>query len=76
MYLTGSIFIYAEAVAFEHLIILVYAAIVSLLQHLGVVFLEEPALRERFGESFQRYCDEVPRWLPRLRPATVNSGAE
>jgi protein-S-isoprenylcysteine O-methyltransferase Ste14 len=28
---------------------------------------EEPALMRRFGPDYERYMDEVPRWLPRLR---------
>jgi protein-S-isoprenylcysteine O-methyltransferase Ste14 len=28
---------------------------------------EEPALVRRFGVDYQRYMEEVPRWLPRLR---------
>ena len=33
--------------------------------HLFVVFYEEPALKQRFGFSYERYCSEVSRWLPR-----------
>lgn len=29
---------------------------------------EEPALKERFGEPYVRYCQNVPRWIPRLTP--------
>jgi protein-S-isoprenylcysteine O-methyltransferase Ste14 len=29
---------------------------------------EEPRIRERFGDAYLRYCQAVPRWLPRLRP--------
>lgn len=42
----------------------------------GIVFawyqvarVEEPLLRERFGDSYLQYCRRVPRWLPfRRRP--------
>ena len=27
---------------------------------------EEPALEKRFGETYQRYKQNVPRWIPRL----------
>jgi protein-S-isoprenylcysteine O-methyltransferase Ste14 len=27
---------------------------------------EEPALRGRFGEAYVRYCQNVPRWIPRV----------
>lgn len=30
--------------------------------------LEERELRARFGRSYRRYCDLVPRFVPRLRP--------
>jgi len=33
--------------------------------HLRVVRGEEPALRRRFGQSYDEYCRRVPRWLPR-----------
>ncbi len=32
-----------------------------------VVLLEERELRERFGEEYERYSREVPRFVPRLR---------
>jgi protein-S-isoprenylcysteine O-methyltransferase Ste14 len=58
--------IWAEALYFASLGILVYAAVISLTGHLLVVYIEEPELRERFGESYEAYCRRVPRWLPRL----------
>ena len=33
--------------------------------HLFVVFYEERALKRRFGASYEHYCSEVSRWLPR-----------
>ena len=33
-----------------------------------VVRMEEPALRRLFGEEFEEYCRQVPRWIPRLTP--------
>jgi len=32
-----------------------------------VVILEEHELRKRFGSTYDRYCREVPRFIPRLR---------
>jgi protein-S-isoprenylcysteine O-methyltransferase Ste14 len=29
---------------------------------------EEPALIRRFGDDYERYIEQVPRWLPRLPP--------
>lgn len=55
-----------EAVAFDALQILAYAAILFLVIHVFIVFIEEPGLKRRFGESYKAYCQAVPRWLPRL----------
>ena len=39
-----------------------YAALLMVVFHLGVVLSEEPDLRQRFGESYDAYCQNVPRW--------------
>ncbi len=44
--------------------VVAYAAAISAAAHLLVVFVEEPELRKRFGESYEEYCRNVPRWLP------------
>jgi protein-S-isoprenylcysteine O-methyltransferase Ste14 len=44
------------------------AVALLLVFHLVVIFLEEPGLERRFGESYRRYRHNVPRWLPRWRP--------
>ena len=31
------------------------------------VYVEEPELRERFGDEYEDYRHSVPRWLPRVR---------
>jgi protein-S-isoprenylcysteine O-methyltransferase Ste14 len=55
-----------EAVAFDALQILAYAAVVFSVIHLFIVFIEEPGLKRRFGASYEAYCQSVPRWIPRL----------
>ena len=57
--------IWAEALYLASLGLLVYAVLISLAGHLVVVYGEEPELRERFGEIYEAYCREVPRWFPR-----------
>jgi protein-S-isoprenylcysteine O-methyltransferase Ste14 len=37
------------------------------INHTYFVLLEEPGLVARFGEEYERYRAEVPRWLPRWR---------
>jgi protein-S-isoprenylcysteine O-methyltransferase Ste14 len=53
---------------------LVLAAGLFVLFHAVVVYVEEPGLEKRFGESYRQYMRNVPRWLPRLRPWSDNSG--
>jgi protein-S-isoprenylcysteine O-methyltransferase Ste14 len=33
-----------------------------------IFFQEEPLLQRRFGEAYTRYSENVPRWVPRLKP--------
>ena len=47
--------------------VLLYAVLFSLAGHGAVVYLEEPELRQRFGEQYDAYCRRVPRWFPRSR---------
>jgi len=65
--------IWAEAIYFASLGILIYAVLISVGAHVMVVYIEEPELRERFGESYEEYCRRVPRWIPRRTP-NVDSG--
>ena len=47
--------------------IVLYAIAATVGAHLVVLRIEEPVLRERFGESYEAYCRNVRRWLPKLR---------
>ena len=58
--------IWGEALFFSSLAILLYAVATTLAAHLAVVYVEEPELRERFGEQYDAYCRQVSRWMPRL----------
>lgn len=46
--------------------LLIYAGLVFLAFHTFVTFYEEPNLKKRFGASYEEYCRQVPRWIPRL----------
>jgi len=50
---------------FGHAALFIYALLVGLLIQLGVVALEEPQLRRRFGSSYAEYMQAVPRWVGR-----------
>lgn len=58
--------IWAVALFLASLGAVLYAVAISVLAHLAVVYVEEPELRRRFGESYVEYCREVPRWLPKI----------
>lgn len=49
----------------------VYAMLVTVAAHLVIVRIEEPELRERFGETYDAYCRQAPRWLPWTRSRAV-----
>jgi protein-S-isoprenylcysteine O-methyltransferase Ste14 len=36
-----------------------------ILFHLVAVYVEEPGLERRFGDSYRQYKQHVPRWIPR-----------
>jgi len=57
-----------EAALFGSLPLLVWFGAVFALNAIYFPLVEEPGLRERFGDDYERYRANVPRWLPRLRP--------
>ena len=59
--------IWAEVLYLANWGVALYAVAISTAAHLMAVYVEEPELRRRFGDSFDQYCRNVPRWLPRLR---------
>jgi protein-S-isoprenylcysteine O-methyltransferase Ste14 len=47
--------------------VLIVGIVLFWILHGGAVAYEERLLREKFGEEFERYCREAPRFLPRPR---------
>ena len=64
MYIGAGLALAGAALFYESLSLLAYAATFLLATHLFVVFYEEPALRQTFGQEYEAYCDQVGRWLP------------
>jgi protein-S-isoprenylcysteine O-methyltransferase Ste14 len=54
-----------ETLAFSSIGIFLLFAVGLPLAHLQVVLLEEPLLKERFGQTYVDYQARVPRWIPR-----------
>jgi protein-S-isoprenylcysteine O-methyltransferase Ste14 len=62
MYLAIIVVLLSEALFFDSLSLLIYAAVASLGFHLFVILYEEPHLRTQFGESYEEYFKTIPRW--------------
>jgi protein-S-isoprenylcysteine O-methyltransferase Ste14 len=68
MYLGAFILLLGEAAFSQSFPMLLYAVAWFMIINLIVLLYEEPVLRRRFGDSFERYAAAVHRWVPR-RPA-------
>lgn len=64
MYVGILSILFGEALLFASWRLLEYAAVVFLLFFLVVLVYEEQVLKQKFGESYRRYCKTVPRWIP------------
>lgn len=72
MYIGDLLVLLGESLVFESAILLIYALVILCVCHLFVVMHEEPTLKRKFGESYERYCKAVPRWIPALRSGKEN----
>jgi len=69
MYVGVGAAIFGQALMFGSKELLLYGGLVWLGFHLFIYFYEEPTLRKTFGEEYDVFCREVPRWIPRSRRA-------
>jgi protein-S-isoprenylcysteine O-methyltransferase Ste14 len=73
MYLSVSAIVLGEALLTRSWALLLYWGVWFLAANLFVRGYEEPALRRRFGASYEGYTRRVGRWLPRLPPRSARS---
>jgi protein-S-isoprenylcysteine O-methyltransferase Ste14 len=67
--ISGVAFVLAgEAVLLGSPPLALWFAAVVVVNAVYLPLVEEPGLRSRFGEDYEIYAANVPRWLPRLRP--------
>lgn len=66
MYVAVVSAIVGQALLFGSIELLAYSALVWLMFHTFVMLYEEPVLRRKFGDSYDVYRRNVPRWRPRL----------
>jgi protein-S-isoprenylcysteine O-methyltransferase Ste14 len=57
-----------EAAVFGSVPLLLWFAAAFAVNAVYMPLVEEPGLRKRFGQDYDEYRANVPRWLPRLRP--------
>jgi protein-S-isoprenylcysteine O-methyltransferase Ste14 len=67
MYLSVTAIVLGEALLMRSRTLVVYWAIFFTGANLFVMGYEEPALRHRFGSSYEEYCRRVGRWIPAFR---------
>lgn len=68
MYVAIFAAVAGQVLLFTSLSVLIYLAIAVLIVVSFVRLYEEPHLRRQFGTDYERYCGNVPGWLPRIRP--------
>jgi protein-S-isoprenylcysteine O-methyltransferase Ste14 len=67
--ISGVLFILlGEAALFNSIPLLVWSAAFFAVNAVYFPLVEEPGLARRFGDDYERYKANVPRWLPRMRP--------
>jgi protein-S-isoprenylcysteine O-methyltransferase Ste14 len=68
MYLGVLLLLLGQSAFFQSVALVQYTVAWFIVVNLFVVLYEEPSLRRRFGDSYERYFRSVHRWLP-TRPA-------
>jgi protein-S-isoprenylcysteine O-methyltransferase Ste14 len=59
---------FGESMFFSSLALLILFLFFWALNHIYFIVSEEPGLLARFGQEFQTYKENVPRWIPRRTP--------
>ncbi|MCA1563978.1 MAG: isoprenylcysteine carboxylmethyltransferase family protein [Acidobacteria bacterium] len=73
MYLSVTTIVLGELLLTGSRALLVYWIIWFAAANLFVIGYEEPTLRRRFGSSYERYTQQVGRWLPTLRSGSTRN---
>jgi protein-S-isoprenylcysteine O-methyltransferase Ste14 len=64
MYIGVLLVIMGWAALYESLATAQFALLMFVIFNGVIFFLEEPMLRERFGQAYEGYCEAVHRWIP------------
>jgi protein-S-isoprenylcysteine O-methyltransferase Ste14 len=68
MYVADLCAILGQALLFQSPGLCLYASIILLGLHLFITRYEEPTLHRKFGRTYDQFCQNVPRWIPRITP--------
>ena len=68
IYVALLIILLGEALLFGDERVAEWGVVFWLFTFAWVVIVEEPGLRQQFGEEYRTYCKNVPRWVPRIMP--------
>ncbi len=71
-YISVVAMVFGEGLLLGNTGILLYAIALAIVFHISVLVYEEPTLRASYGAEFEKYCAQVPRWIPRLRAAQTS----
>jgi len=66
MYVAVVGLIAGQALLLGNRTLLFYGMVVWLCFHAFVLFYEEPVLRKKYAAVYEEFCQNVPRWIPRL----------
>jgi protein-S-isoprenylcysteine O-methyltransferase Ste14 len=73
MYIGGVAMLLGVGLYLDSVAMVLFAAGAFLVIHTFVVFAEEPGLRKRFGQEYENYCHNVPRWIPRFTHREIST---
>jgi protein-S-isoprenylcysteine O-methyltransferase Ste14 len=68
MILGVNIVLIGEAITFQSWPIAIWGGFFFILNTVYFIFSEEPGLVKRFGQEYEEYKRNVPRWIPRRHP--------
>jgi len=66
MALGGFLFLLGEAGIYQSPSLAVIAGLFLVILYFNAIYVEEPELKKRFGQPYEKYCRFVPRFFPKL----------
>ncbi len=74
MYVGNLLIVAGVAIAANSWLTILIGIPLALFMYVCIVAAEEEYLLGRFGDAFKAYCQDVPRWMPRMSTRTPPSG--